>query len=245
MDTHSPALYSWKWAWTVPLQRALCKPALVSIVDQGRYKRLFESWGAKALILERPPLRIPSDSLERIANADQFGVTVVNTFARDEPLDIILGAADQLPEVRFTVLGDTSLARKSLLRSAPDNVEFAGYLLGNVYWSQLYSSRAVIALTTYPYSLLGGAQEAMALGKPLILSRQPALMDYFTKGAIFVDHSVTSIVCGVQELQDREHHLTQDMVELAVEKEKRWNTAFQELLALIGEDTSKASQSGA
>lgn len=236
MDTHSPALYSRKWAWTVPLQRALAKQALVNIVDQYRYKHLFESWGAKALILERPPINIPGDSLKHVADPNKFSVTVVNTFAGDEPLEPVLGAAKQLPEIHFFILGDTALAKKAILRMAPSNVVFTGYLLGNDYWNRLYSSRAVMVLTSYPYSLLGGAQEGMALGKPLIISRQPTLTEYFTKGAIFVDHSVESIVKGIRRLREQEYCLTQEIVELAAEKRERWETKFQELLALIGSD---------
>lgn len=244
MDTHSPALYSRKWAWTVPLQRALAKQALGNIVDQDRFKHLFESWGAKALVLAQPPPSIPSDRLIDSADPNQFSVTVVNTFASDEPLEIVLGAAEQLSEFRFFVLGDTGLAKKALLRAAPDNVVFTGYLLGDAYWNQLHSSRVVMVLTTYPYSLLAGAQEAMGIGKPLILSKQPALTEFFTKGAVFVDHSVEGIVDGIREAQAQEHRLTQEIAHLAVGKQKRWEAGFRELLALIGDAPWKESQPG-
>ncbi len=234
MDTHSPALFGWKWAWTVPLQRALARPALVNLVDQRRYKRLFESWGARALVLDDPPMNLRiSDQLKHAADPTQFDVTVVSTFARDEPLELVLGAAEQLPEIRFFILGDTALAKKTLLNAAPDNVVFPGYLLSDAYWNRLYSSRAILVLTTHPYSLLGGAQEAMVLGKPLILSRQPALTDYFTRGTVFVDHSIESIVAGVRELKQHEQSLSQEMADLAVEKRERWEVGFQELLARI------------
>lgn len=236
MDTHSPALYGWKWAWTVPLQRALSRPALVNIVDQHRYKCLFESWGAKALVLERPPLSIPSDRLKQVYDSSQFSVTVVSTFAGDEPLGLVLGAAERLPEICFFILGDTALAKKYLMKDAPDNVKFPGYLLGDEYWNQLYSSRAIMVLTTHSYSLLGGAQEGMALGKPLVLSRQPALTDYFTRGTIFFDHSVEGVVNGVRKMREQEPHLSREIVELAAEKRERWEEEFQKLLVLIEDD---------
>ncbi|MGB5931840.1 MAG: glycosyltransferase [Anaerolineae bacterium] len=244
MDVHGHSLTSWKWAWTAPLQRALAKRALVNIVNHPGHKRLFESWGAKSLVLERSPMSIPGDRLKQVANPNQYSVTVVSTFTGDEPLELVLGAAEQLPEVRFFILGDTALAKRTLLRAAPDNVVFPGYLLGDEYWNRLYSSQAVMVLTTHPYSLLSGAVEGMALGKPLILSRQPVLTDYFTKGTIFVDNSVESIVDGVRELRGQEHRLTQEIVELAAEKRERWETVFQELLALIGGDPCKASRPG-
>ena len=233
MDTHSPALYSSKWAWTVPLQRALAKRALINIIDQDRYKRLFESWGAKALVLQDPPISIPSEKLNNASGSNQFSVTVVNTFGGDEPLDPIIGAAKRLTDVRFFILGDTARAKKAQLRSASENVTFTGYLLGDDYWNRLYSSQAVMVLTTWPYSLLAGAQEGMVLNKPLILSRQPVLTEQFTKGTVFVDHSVDSLVAGVRKLQEQEYILIQEITELATEKQKKWETDFQELLAII------------
>lgn len=240
MDTHSPALFGLKWAWTVPLQRALARRALVNIVDQARFKELFESWGARAIILERPPLKISKARLNGRDDPNKFDVTVVSTFDGDDPLDLVVDAARQLPDVRFFILGDTARAKKSLLKSASDNVVFPGYLLDDVYWNQLHTSDAVMVLTSQRYSLLGGAQEGMAMGKPLILSRQPVLTDYFTKGVVFVDHSVESMVAGVREVQEQANPLTQEIVELATEKQEKWETAFQELLALIGDRTGKA-----
>src|SRR5437762_310215 len=61
MDTHPPALYSRKWGCTVPLQRLMARFAFVNVVDQDRFKTLFESWGAKALVLENPPNDAPYD----------------------------------------------------------------------------------------------------------------------------------------------------------------------------------------
>lgn len=234
MDTHSPALYQWKWAWSVPLQRALAGPALVNVVDQDRYRQLFESWGARALTLRDPPLSISPDSLVDLPEPKRFNITVINTFASDEPLEPVLEAAERFKDVEFFILGDTSLARKSPLKAAPDNVAFTGYLLGDTYWSRLRSSRGIIALTRFRHSLLAGAQEAMFMGKPLIVSKQPALTDYFTKGAIFVDNSPQSLVDGVRRLRAQEERLTEEIVELAGEKRKQWESKFQELLSLIG-----------
>src|SRR5690606_41545957 len=54
MDTHSPALYSRRWGWPRPLQRAAARRALMNITDQERFRRMFDEWGAEAMILEKP-----------------------------------------------------------------------------------------------------------------------------------------------------------------------------------------------
>jgi hypothetical protein len=171
-------------------------------------------------------------------------VTVVNTFNPDEPLEPILGAAKLLPQVRFFILGNTDLADRRLLRSAPDNVRFTGYLWHDAYWSQLRDSQAIMVLTNYPYSLLAGAQDGVDVRRPLILSRQPALTDYFTKGTVFVDNSIQSIVDAIQTVQRQEHQLTQEIVEFAAEKRLQWEANFQELLTLIEEATGEPFQPG-
>jgi glycosyltransferase involved in cell wall biosynthesis len=214
-------------------------------VDQPRNAQLFDSWGAKVLILERPPKAISSDRLKYIDDPNRFSVTVINTFAPDEPLDPIYGAARRYPDVPFYILGDTSQAENGLLNIAPQNIVFTGYLHGEDYWNRLYSSRAVIALTTAEYSLLSGAIEAMALGKPPILSRRQALTEYFSKGTVFVDHTAESIVVGISELQQNEDRLIEEISELNIEKQHRWEAVVEELMTLIkGETCKEASMLG-
>lgn len=233
MDTHSPALYSRKWAWTVPLQRMIAKRAMVNIVDQERFQKLFESWGAKAVILERPPKDLTAQKINSQVDPNHFDVLVVNTFAVDEPVQPILDAAKELPNVRFFVTGDKSMAPRGMIESAPANVIFTGYLLKDAYWDQVNSARALMVLTTYEYSLLGGAQDGMALNKPLILSRQPALEEYFTKGTVFVENTTEGIVKGVKDVLAREQALISEIAKLGPERAERWNTTFAQLLAMV------------
>jgi len=236
MDIGGGALISRRWAWTTPLVRVLARKARVNIVDQEMRKCLLKSWGAETILLERPPLAVEWKRCKPEGDTGGFKVTLVSVFAPDEPVELVLGAAERLPEVRFFILGDTSLAKRNLLATAPSNVVFTGYLSSDDYWNRLDSSQAIMVLTTYADSLSSGAVEAMALGKPLILSRQPALIGYFTKGAKFVDHSVESIVKGVQDVREQEHCLAQESVELSTEKRKRWETEFQKIWALLGSE---------
>ncbi len=236
MDVGAHAIISRKWSWSIPILRFLARKARVNIVDQEGFKQLFESWGANALLLERPPLGSKNKPVP-LTEKDQFRITLISTFAYDEPIELVLEAAKQLKEIIFFVLGDTRKANRNLLSKAPSNVTFTGYLIGDDYWDRLASSQAVMVLTTAPNSLLSGAVEGMALGKPLILSNQPTLKVYFKKGAVFVDHSVESVVMGVQTVLERQHELVQQIIELAVEKQERWDSEFQKIWTLLeGED---------
>lgn len=242
MDTHSPTLYGPKWAWTVPLQRYLAKRALANIVDQERFKRLFESWGARAILLEKPT-ETSFKREDRPAVRERYGITYVNTFAGDEPIDVILEAAPLVPDVHFYITGDRKRAKPHYLQNTPENVIFTDYLYFDDYWNQLNASRGVMVLTVREYSLAAGAQDAMSIGKPLLLSNQPALTEYFEKGAIFVDHTVESIVSGVREFQRREAELQREIVALHEEKRQRWNANFKILTSLIDEAVARAHSS--
>jgi len=90
-----------------------------------------------------------------------------------------------------------------------------------------------MVLTTYPYSLLGGGHDGMVLRKPLILSNQPALTEYFTKGAVFVENTTEGIVGGVRAVQAKEAQLSQGLAELSEERAQRWNVTFNELTTLM------------
>lgn len=239
MDTHSPALYSRRWRWTLLLQRWIARKALINILDQPRYKQLFESWGGRAAVQQdfHGSFKQPAGVLAR--SKERLEVTVVNTFATDEPLDPILQAAPQLPQVHFFILGDTRLAPKKMLDHAPDNITFTGYLLNEAYWQRLKRSHAVMCLTIFPYSLLAGAQDGLMVDTPLILSRQPALTEYFTQGTIFIDNTMRGVIQGVEELRRKQKILDEEIVALRIEKEEEWQRNFRYITEVITEDLWK------
>ncbi|NJO84734.1 MAG: glycosyltransferase [Blastochloris sp.] len=233
MDTHPPALYSRKWSWTVPLQRWMARGALMNITDQAHFKRLFESWGAMCMALENPPSDSPDYDQTIRPESMCFEIAVVNTFAVDEPLDIILEAARQLPDVRFSIMGDTTRGDKAMIACAPPNVVFTGYLLREAYWNCLARSRAVMVLTTYPNSLLGGAQDGVVMGKPLLLSRQPTLTEFFTKGTVFVENTTEGLIEGISQVRANEQRLLSEVADFEIEQAAAWEENFKELDAFV------------
>jgi hypothetical protein len=237
MDVHGHSLTGRKWSWTTPLQKFLARHSLATVVDQALYKEVFEASGATVVMLERPPKIIPIKQLQQLDDPEQFSVTVVSIFAEDEPLDVVVEAARTLPDVQFYITGDKRRAARGFLERAPANVHFPGYLCGNAFWNRLYSSRAIMTLTTEPYSLVSGGIEAMVMGKPNLLSRQPLLETYFTKGAVFVEHTAESIAAGVETARQEEEQLASANQELAIEKRQRWEVEFQRLLMLMADSS--------
>jgi len=238
MDTHPPALFARKWSWTTPLQRWMARAASCNIVDQERFRRRFEGWGARTIVLEQPP-RSPRTSSD--ARPSDRRVTVINTFAADEPLECLLEAARLLPDVEFRILGEAERAPRRLRGSAPSNVVFPGYLHGEDYAAELSAASVIVALTTYPYSLLAAIQDAQAVGKPLVTSDQPVLREYLGDAAVFVTNDGASVGRGVEQALENRHELCRRITGLRVEKYRRWEQSFEELAALADEaqETSK------
>jgi hypothetical protein len=238
MDTHSPALYSRKWGWSVPIQRWVAKRSIMNITDQTRFRELFESWGAKAIVLEKPPkgalALFDINKLTKSPPTGKFEVAVVNTFAEDEPLQPLLDAAKHLPDCQFHITGNLQKADPEMVKIAPPNCRFTGYLRGLDYWNLLYNTNVTLVLTTFEYSLLGGAQDAAVLHKPTIVSKQPALTEYFTQGSVFVENTGDSIANGIREVQQREAELCQETAALLDERQRKWDETFQYLLKLVG-----------
>lgn len=233
MDTHPPSLYSARWTWAIPIVRWFARRALANITDQERFKRQFESWGAKSIVLQSPPKAQPNADLQASMDPSYFDVAVVNTFAVDEPIDIILEAGRRMPDVRFFITGNTAKGDQSLINSAPPNCVFTGYLRGDDYWQLLMNSRAVMTLTTFPHSLVQGGHDAMMVRKPGLMSRQPALTEYYRKGAVFIENTAEGIVSGVNEIREREQQLIREQFELTVEAGQEWEHNFQQLLNLV------------
>ena len=234
LDTHPPTLFGRKWRWSQPIIRFVARRATINIIDQERFGRLIASWGAKVIILPDPPKTVPTALVQSENGADQVAFSYVGTFAGDEPIDILLDAARALPDVTFYLLGKKSQAKPGWIKSAPPNAIFTDYLVGDHYWKRLACSRAVIALTTHPHSLLAAAQDGLSIDKPLLLSDQPVLREYFTKGAVFVPHTTSGFVEGIKTLLAQEAQYQREIAELHTERAQTWDENFRQLQEIAG-----------
>ncbi len=234
LDTHPPGLYNRKWRWSRPLQKFTTRFARLNVIDQDRFKVLLESWGADVIVLENPPKEVPQAARTPVqANT----LTYVGTFADDEPVEILLGAARRLPQIQLNILGDKARAKREWLENAPPNVTFTGYILKDEYWGLLASSQAVVALTTHANSLLGGAQDGMFTGRPLIVSDQETLREYFVKGTVFIENTAQGAVAGIEQVLRDSAQLETEITALRGELSDRWQRNFRYLEDVIASKT--------
>jgi glycosyltransferase involved in cell wall biosynthesis len=233
MDTHSPALFGKKWGWTLPMQRYISRFAELNVIDQERWRKLFESWGSKAIVLENPPKEIAVETLTDLSEPGRPEFVYVGTFNLDEPVDIVLEAAKQFPHCHFYLLGRKNQVKPAWWEMAPANVTFTGYLLQDEYWSRIHSARALIALTTYEYSLVGAGMDGLYANKPVIVSDTETLREFFTEGAVLVPNTAEGLAAGIQQLLDNEEQYKQGIHRLREATETRWKQNFETLRQTI------------
>ena len=232
VDAHSGALQSWYWTRPRWLYRLLARGATATIVTNEHYAGFVRAQGGRALVLRDVPTEFSDDGSFPVDGG--FTVTVVNTFASDEPLHEVLAAASGLEDVTFYVTGDTNRPGATIPATIPENVRFTGYLPDDSYYSLLKATGAVMCLTKRDHTMQRGACEALSLGKPIITSRWPLLEDYFHKGTVHVDNSSTGIRAGVAEMVAHHDRYQREIVDLSQDQQREWEAAMTLMANLLG-----------
>jgi glycosyltransferase involved in cell wall biosynthesis len=230
IDAHSDAFQ--RGIWTCPqwLYDRITRGAALSLVTDEFFRSMIEKKGGRVMVLRDPVATTPLSPIQR---QEQFSVTVVNTFARDEPLEAVLQAAAGLPDVRFSITGKLSRANPDLLRQAPSNAVFTDFLPDEAYYRLLRSSDAVMSLTTRDHTLQCGACEALSLERPIITSAWPLLQEYFCRGTVHVDNTAAGIRQGIESLKQDYNRYEAEVVELRKMRRQEWQQQTAELADLI------------
>jgi glycosyltransferase involved in cell wall biosynthesis len=133
-------------------------------------------------------------------------VILPGSFNADEPIQHVLEAARIAPEIDFIISGQHERAGTSrLLREAPRNVIFPGFVSEDVFNDLLLDASAVLCLTTEDGIQLSAAVEALGAGKPMILSNTSLLQQLFGEAALFVDNSPEAIAASCRDAVARYH----------------------------------------
>jgi glycosyltransferase involved in cell wall biosynthesis len=223
IDSHTGA-FDGRWRRYLLLHKFLSRRALATIVTNAPLRALVERWGATALILED---RVPDLPLtETIGTNNTFTVGVISSFAPDEPVDAVIAAARNVSDVRFLITGRVPrrLARNV---GSPGNVSFTGYLPRTEYVALLHRVDVLMVLVKRDLTLLCGAYEAVAVGKPLITSDWPVLRKYFRLGTLYVDNTPEGIQEAVKKAAQCQAQLRAEMRQLKNSLDRHWNRRFQ------------------
>ena len=233
IDAHTPPLLHPIWAWTLPLHRFLSRRAVTTIVTNDYLQELVASWGANAFVLADPPIE-PNISRPMHLNDNGLNVVMVSSASPDEPVEEVLKAAQDLPEIRFHITGDHMKSHQHMIDNAPPNVHFTGYLRED-FFPLLDAADIIIDLCVEDYQFLSGANEALWLGKPLITSKGPVLEGYFDRGTIHVDNTASDIRQGLLRMRDNLTEFEADMLALQVVRRREWWEKANRLVHIVQE----------
>jgi glycosyltransferase involved in cell wall biosynthesis len=205
VDCHSGCFLDAHWRRWDRWQRFFARRAVLNIAHNAENAAVLEAWKAPFTVLPSiPPDLVGAGTTAALPTEQRPLAVYVCSFKDDEPVEALLDAARGLPELDFAVSGRAPPRIAQLL---PPNARLTGFLPDEDYNRLLGSADLVIALTTRPGTLLYGAQEAIALGKPLVLSRTPTLEAYFPEGTVFAANEPAALARGIRDALARKEDL--------------------------------------
>ncbi len=222
VDAHNAGLrpLDGRSPWLMGVARWVQRRADLTIVSNPALQDLVDRNGGRAFVL---PDRIPR--LDRPGAESPPGrprLLFICSFADDEPFELVFAAARELgPEYVVFVTGDYS-GRGLDPAAAPGNVVLTGFVPEQRFLELLFGADAVIDLTTREDCLVCGAYEALAAGKPMVLSRTAALQRHFDRGAVYTAHTPSEIAAALRQvIRDREA-LGVQVQDLKRQREQEW-----------------------
>ena len=227
VDMHTVAFYAREWELLRPLELPALRRAAAVIVTNEALAARVRAWGARAFVLPDPLPEPPAGLGVPGAGGE---VTVVATYSKDEPLDLLPEVARRLPEVRFAVTGESH----GDLSDWPANLRSTGFLSDEGYWRQLQGSASVVVLTTRPDTLVSGGYEALVLGRPLVTSDHEVLRGYFGAAAAYAGETADSLAAAVAATLAHGECLSGRLTELRARRAAEWDQAAGRLRAMLG-----------
>ena len=238
VDSHTAAFLHPRWRYLQWLQNALSRRAATTIVTNEHLAHRVESIGGHATIVTDVPV-----TYARIADfptGGGFSVAVVCSFNDDEPIDQIIEAARELPDVTFYLTGNARRLRRELAARVPANLTLTGFLSDAEYGGLLSRADVVMALTTRNHTMLRGAYEAVYQGTPVIVSNWPLLRQAFGTGAAHVDNSAREIAAAVRDVQANAARYRAEVLLLRERKRLDWSKRQEALKMRIADPVGRA-----
>lgn len=177
-DAHSGVFNDPLWSRFRRLNRFIARRCAGVIVHTPDLASQILSDGGRAFVLAYPVLQPHS-----ITTGKGSYIVAALSYSFDEPVDLIIRAARDVPHVQVVCTGDPP---PELVAEAPANCRFSGWLSRRDYERLLAGARGVVSLTTRDETMQTGGFEAVERALPLITSDFAALRTFHHEGALFV-----------------------------------------------------------
>lgn len=233
IDAHTAAFLHKRWKNKKRLSSFFTKKALRTCVTNKFLADIVKQWGGDYIIMTDVPIKFPDYKRAREhPNKLSKVITLVNTFAEDEPLEDFILAAEKFDDVNFYITGKTTGSVKHYIKDLKKNIRFTGFLSVYDYGHLLYSSDLVCVFTKRNHTMLRGAYEAIYLGKPVVISDWDILRKNFPVGTVFVDNTVKGIADGIKEALAKLSELSQEAQSLRSKKIEIWEQKKKYIMEL-------------
>jgi len=165
------------------------------IVTNESHARFLAGLGARTYVCQDPLPQIPVAGSS--VSAGERSVLLISSFDRDEPYEAAFQAFSSLQTDGLTLLVSGNYRKAEGDLSRFPWVRLLGFLPTEDYYGYLRSASVIMDLTTLEDCLVCGAYEALAAGKPLVVSRTTALGEYFGDAVILTDNTSEAIRASV------------------------------------------------
>jgi glycosyltransferase involved in cell wall biosynthesis len=232
VDAHNEAVepYINNQRWIRALSRWVIRRSDLTIVSNRHLADLVQAWGGRSFTL---PDRVPTPP-PGVGSAlgGPFNVVLIATHAPDEPVAQIFEAV-RGSDVQLYVTGNPGRLAPALAADLPPNVRLTGFLPDAEYWTLLRSADGIIDLTLMEDCLVSGAYEALAVGTPMLLSKNRASVELFGEAATFTDNTVPDIRRALGLLRSRNEKLKLAAELKRRELGERWSASARDLASVI------------
>lgn len=210
------------------------KADYVIVTNEGLASHIRKIGGSPVVLPDPlPEIDVIEDGSSQWNKINNPSALVICSWASDEPYCEVIAAAASLPEVTFYITGNSKAREANCDCFIPSNVVLTGFVSENDYHLLLKNSGIIVDLTTREDCLVCGAYEAIAVGKPVVLSNTNALRSYFGDAAIYVDNNSASIGDGIRNILNAYNEVSDKAKLNSQEVEKQWLQLFGGLQKLL------------
>jgi glycosyltransferase involved in cell wall biosynthesis len=194
----------------------------LTIVTNQALVEIVESWGGRGEVLTDKLPRLSPTQPWPTPIEEIYSAVFIASYDTDEPLQEMLEAVRRLPlPIRLFITGNYRRAGVVPPADLPQ-VTFTGFINDATYEALLRRVDVVIVLTSEENLLNCGSYEAVALGKPMILSGSRAIRSYFRQGVLYVDNTVDGIGAALRAFPAERERLEREVPELRQILEREW-----------------------
>ena len=209
------------------------RQSTLTIVTNEALSERVRELGGTPFVLPDPIRALETDARAELAGT--FKLFLICTYADDEPFLEVFEAATLLDsDIQIYVSGNYHNRNSINTDTLAENIHLTGYLANEDYAATLNGADAIIDLTYRKDCLVCGAYEAIAAGKPLLLSSDASAKVLFNRGVLFTDNSAVDIAQKIQQLRQDQDRLSREIIQLRaamIEAEQANYAALDHLLS--------------